>query len=121
MQIQATPTNETRERVGYVKGVISGLSQYPVSLNEAVIRLDNESLVKEIFPQANSVFWVDIDLELDPNDPEQFNWSFPLTENIDMGVGTFCDIEVIVKSRSLFEYLHENIKESTNKVKLYFD
>lgn len=118
MEIQATPSNETRERIGYVKGKISGLSQYPVSRQEAVTKLDSESIVSEIFPEGRSVFWIDIDLDLADTTTGELDWSFPLEDAVDMGVGTFCDIQIIVKSRSMYSYLLENIKESGNKIRM---
>jgi len=50
---------------------------------------------------------------------ENLSWSFPQKEVIDMNVGTFCNIEVVVRDRSIFEYLTENIRETTNKVRLW--
>jgi len=118
MEIQATPSNETRERIGYVKGKISGLSQYPVSRQEAILKLDSEAIVSEIFPDGKSVFWVDMEMGMSGSGPGGLDWSFPLEESIDMGVGTFCDIQIIVKSRSMYNYLLESIKKTRNKVRM---
>lgn len=118
MEIQATPSNETRERIGYVKGKISSLSQYPVSRKEAILKLDSESIVSEIFPEGKSVFWVNMELDMSDVYAGELDWSFPLEESVDMGVGTFCDIQIIVKSRSMYRYLFENIKETRNKYRM---
>ena len=56
---QVTPANETRERVGYVRGKVVHVSEYPVSKREAVLKLQNASLADEIFPDKSSVFEVD--------------------------------------------------------------
>ena len=116
---QVTPTNETRERIGYVRGKVKSVSPYPVSRQEAVLKLQNASLADEIFPESGSAFEVEIELDMDPDNPQEFDWSFSSIEKVDMSVGTFCNIEVVVKSRSLFKYLLENVKEAGNSLRLW--
>lgn len=116
---QVTPANETRERVGYVRGKVVHVSEYPVSKREAVLKLQNASLADEIFPDKSSVFEVEIALDEDPSDPDGLSWSFKSDESHDMSVGTFCNIEVIVKSRNVFRYMMENARETKNSVRLW--
>ncbi|MCQ2183245.1 MAG: hypothetical protein MJY89_07600 [Bacteroidales bacterium] len=118
-EVQITPMNEIRERVGFVRGRIVHVSTYPTSKQEAVIKLQNPSIADEIFPDNNSVFEIEIEMNTSPDNPEQLDWSFPLKEPVDMSIGTFCNIEVIIRSRSVFEYLLENAQESTNKIRLW--
>lgn len=118
-QAQITPSNETRERVGYVRGEVISVSPYPISRQEAVLKLQNASFVDEIFPSEGSAFQVEIELQKDPEDPENFDWTFSSREKIDMSVGTFCDIQVVVKSRPLFKYLLENVQEGANSIRLW--
>jgi len=118
-EIQATPKSETREKVGFVKGRISSVSPFPVSRTEAATKLHNESLVDEIFPDSESAFLVTIELFAEEGHPENLVWSFPLKEKVDMSVGTYCSIDVITKSRSIFQYLMENVQETRNSVKLW--
>lgn len=115
-EAQITPSNETRERVGYVRGVIKSVEQYPVSRQEAILKLQNSSLADEIFPDDNSVFQVEIEMLEDPDMPGELYWSFPSDDSIDMSVGTFCDIEIVVKSRSILKYLFENVRETRNSL-----
>jgi len=114
---QVTPSNEKRERVGYVRGVVKSVSQYPTSRQEAVLKLQNAALAQEIFPDANSVFEIEIELNEDPDCSGELDWSFPSDEVIDMSVGTFCNIEIVVKSRSILKYLMENIRETRNSIR----
>ncbi len=115
---QITPSNETRERVGYVNGKVTSVSQYPVTRQEMLTKLNNSSIVDEIFPESGSVFEVTITMDMDENDPSQLDWSFPLKEEVETGVGTFCDITVIIRARSVFQYLMENVRETGNKIRL---
>lgn len=116
-EAQVTPLNEKRERVGYVRGVIKRVNQYPISRQEAILKLQNASLVNEIFPDDNSVFEIEIDMGRNPDAPDELDWSFPSDDPIDMSVGTFCNVEVVVKSRSIFRYLFENVKEKRNSLR----
>lgn len=118
-EIQATPMSETREKVGFVKGHIIEVSPYPVSRQESVMKLQNASLAEEIFPDEGSAFEITIKLETNDANPDQLLWSFPLKETVDMSVGTFCSIDVITKSRSVFQYLMENVQETRNSFKLW--
>ena len=116
---QITPANETRERIGYVRGKVVSVSAYPVSRKEAVLKLQNPSLADEIFPDDASVFEIEIDMNTAPGHSGELDWSFKSKEPVDMSVGTFCNIEVIVKSRNVFQYLLENVNETRNSIKLW--
>ncbi len=116
-EAQITPLNEKRERVGYVRGVIKRVNQYPTTRQEAVLKLQNASLADEIFPYDNSVFEIEISMRRNPDAPDELDWSFPSDEPIDMSVGTFCNIEVVVKSRSIIRYIFENVREKRNSLR----
>ncbi|MBQ0024443.1 MAG: hypothetical protein KBT00_01785 [Bacteroidales bacterium] len=116
---QITPANETRERIGYVRGKVVSVSPYPISKKEAVLKFQNASLADEIFPDDASVFEVEIEMQTLPGDGNELDWSFLSKERIDMSVGTFCDIEVIVKSRNIFHYMLENVTEAKNSLRLW--
>lgn len=120
-QAQVTPTYDSRERIGYIKGQVNNVVPYPISRREAEDFFENESIVDEIFPESGAVFFVSIDLETQPGDPSSLVWSFNSDEVHDTGVGTYCDIQVKTKSRPLFKYLFENITEKKNAVHLWLD
>lgn len=117
--VQVTPSNESRDRVGYVEGVVKYISPYPISQEEAVRTIQDVSIAGEIFPDQGAVFLVEIELERDYDNPDGLKWSFPLKEVIDMSVGTYCDIQVVVKSRSIYHYLLENVQEKRNALRLW--
>jgi len=118
-QAQVTPKNETRERVGFVRGVVKSVSQYPLTKQEAILKLQNESLVNEIFSEDRSMFEIVIEMKGRKDNPQKLDWSFVLKEEVDMSVGTFCNIETITKSRSVYKYLLENVQETRNKISLW--
>lgn len=118
-EIQATPMSETRERIGFVSGRIKTVSPYPVTRQEALMKFHNTSLADGIFPQDGTAFEIRIELDKSESCPEELKWSFPLKEKVDMSTGTFCSIEVITKSRSVFEYLMENVQETRNSFRIW--
>lgn len=119
MAVQITPSHETRERIGFVRGRITSVSPYPITRQEADIKLQNPAITDEIFPTDLSVFEVEIEMDPDPEDPSRLDWSFVQKGATDMSVGTFCHIEVVIRDRSIFEYLFENVHESINTVRLW--
>lgn len=116
---QITPANETRERIGYVRGRVVSVSAYPITKREAVLKLQNASLADEIFPDDASVFQIEIEMEKSPRNQGELDWSFYSDEKVDMEVGTFCNIEVITKSRNVFHYMLENVSDAGHSVKLW--
>lgn len=110
--VQVIPAYESKERAGFVRGRVAGVSEYPVTRREAVLKLQNQSLVEEIFTDNRSVFEIEIEMLPDKEDPSKLDWSFSSSDEIDMSTGTFCDVEIVVKSRSIFKYLTENIRSN---------
>lgn len=108
---QATPSQDTRERIGYINGKVSHVFQYPVSEKEAKTYLDDATIVQEIFPKEGSAYLINIDLDPDPDDPTGVDWSFKGKDAAEVGVGTYCDVRIILKRRSFFEYLLENASD----------
>ena len=116
---QITPANETRERVGYVRGKVVSVSAYPITKREAVLKLQNQSLADEIFPDDASVFEVGVEMQTSADDSNGLDWSFKSKNGVDMSVGTFCNIEVITKSRNIFQYMLENVSDAKNSIRLW--
>lgn len=118
---QCTPTYDSRERIGYIKGRVHDIIPYPISRREMEDFFENKSIVDEIFPESGAVFFLRINLDTDPEDPSSLKWSFKGRKDLEAGVGTYCNIQVIVRSRSMFEYLMENVKEARNTIGLWLE
>lgn len=119
MPVQITPTYDSRERIGYINGFVETVIPYPISRAEAEEYFENKSIVNEIFPEDGAVFIIGIRMRTDPDDPGALDWSFKSDEVLDTGVGTYCNVRVIVKSRSLSRYLFESIKEKKQAANLW--
>lgn len=111
LEVQVNPSYLTREKNGFIPGRIVSVSHYPVSEKEAIHKLKISQFAEDIFPLYGAAFEVVIELEMDPNDPTQFNWTFEQDRPVDMSTGTFCNVQVITKRRSIFRYLFENLRE----------
>lgn len=116
---QVTPSYDSRERIGFIHGTVNNVVPYPISRQEAEAFFENKSIVDGIFPESGAVFFISIDLESNPDNPAELHWSFENEEDLDTGVGTYCDIQVVVRSRSMYKYLMENIKEKEHAVELW--
>lgn len=111
LEVQVNPSYLSREKNGYVPAHILSVSKYPMSAHEAALRLKNEQFTQAVFPKEGAAFLVEIELEMNPDDQEEFNWTFEQEKHVDMSTGTLCDVQVITKRRSVFRYLFENLRE----------
>ena len=46
-----------------------------------------------------------IELRHDPNDPERYDWSTGDSEEVEMSIGTYCNVLTETRRRSMYEYL----------------
>lgn len=111
LEVQVNPSYLSREKNGYVPAHILSISKYPISAHEAALKLKNEQFTQAVFPQEGAAYVVEIELELNSDNPDEFNWTFEQEKHVDMSTGTQCDVQVITKRRSVFRYLFENLRE----------
>lgn len=111
LEVQVNPSYLSREKNGYVPAQILSISKYPMSAHEVALKLKNEQFAQAVFPQEGAAFMVEIELEVNPENPDEFNWTFEQEKPVDMSTGTLCDVQVITKRRSVFLYLFENLRE----------
>lgn len=119
MRVEVTPKNLTREKNGYIVGHITEVERYPVSREDAVKQLKNENFVGDIFPEQGAAFVVKMSLH--QQEDGSLAWSFKPDEPVDMGTGTFCDIRIVTKRRSVYEYLFESVHEKAVKGRMMFE
>ena len=110
-EVQVNPTFLTREKNGYIPGHILSISRFPVSRDEELKKLKLSHFAENIFPQGDVAYEVQIELEMSKDDPTQFAWTFAQEKPVDMRTGTFCNVQVITKRRSILKYLFENVRE----------
>ena len=104
MPVQATPADLKREEVGYMYGCITSINELPTSLSEAKETFKLEEFTNAIFPTEAS-FMVKIILEDNPQNKEGIRWSHSQGDNIDIKIGTFCDLQIVTRRRPIFSLL----------------
>ena len=104
MQVQVTPADLKREKVGYMYGRIISINGLPTSLEEARDIFKLEEFTKAIFPSEAS-FMVKVMLEDDPQNKEGIHWSHKGGDGIDVKIGTFCDMQIVAARRTIFDLL----------------
>lgn len=117
MEVQVNPSYLTREKNGYIPGRILSISRYPISDREAIQKLKISQFAENIFPTVGAAFEVEIELEMDPQHPDQFHWTFEQERPVDMSTGTFCNVQIITRRRSIFKYLFENLRDNYRSTK----
>lgn len=111
MEVEVTPMYLTREKDGYVRGRVTYISKYPITKKHAARKLHIETFATGVFPdQQGNVYEFEIELNITPEG--RLDWSFDTEEDRDMSTGTFCNILIITKRRSVYEYMFESVRTS---------
>lgn len=110
MEVEVTPKNLTREKDGYVRGKVTRISIYPITKEYAVRKLRTETFATDVFPEQGAAFEVEIELNLTPE--RKLDWSFESDEEVNMSVGTFCNVQIITKRRSVYQYMFESVRKT---------
>lgn len=95
MIAQVSPSYATREEYGYMTGVITSISDTPVSEESILARMGTLSYVEGILPEGSYVE-VRIRLDLDENSANSYKWSNSKGETLSVELGTQCSIIVVI-------------------------
>lgn len=112
MQVQVTPANRQRERWGYAYGTVVGLEQYPTNRQEIVNRVKLDPLASFI-EDGQAVYEVRVTLdEKDGN----LVWSREKSQNIKIGNGSLCNIQIITRKKPVWRVLFGAIDNATETI-----
>ena len=121
MEAQVWPANEKRDEIGYVRGRVVQVVRYPANVDKVRQTLKSEVLAKRLTEQSDVVYEVLIDLQRDPADPNVYDWSFGVPENVSMDFGTYCSVLTETRRLSMFQYLFETSRTQIRNLKLKFE
>ena len=121
MEAQVWPANEKRDEIGYVRGRVVQVVRYPANVDKVRQTLKSEVLAKRLTEQSDAVYEVLIDLQRDPADPNVYDWSFGVPENVSMDFGTYCSVLTETRRISMFQYLFETSRTQIRNLKLKFE
>ena len=105
MEAQVWPKGEKRDEIGYVRGKIASIDRYPTPREEIVGHLKSTAMAEALFSMQESAWQVIIELNEMPDDSTHYDWSFGQPHNVDMGVGTYCNVLTETERRSMYQYL----------------
>lgn len=105
MEAQVWPKGEKRDEIGYVRGVITSIDRYPTPSEEIVNQLKSTAMAEALFSMNEAAWQVIIELNEMPQDSTRYDWSFGQPHNVDMGVGTYCNVLTETQRRSMYQYL----------------
>lgn len=105
MEAQVWPIGDDRDKIGYVRGVITDIDPYPTPVAEIISQLKSSAMAELLFDTNEPVWQVVIELRHNPEDPELYDWASGNPDDVEMTVGTFCNVLTETRSRSMYQYL----------------
>ena len=105
MEAQVWPKGDSRDEIGYVRGVITSIDRYPTPRAEIVNQLKSTAMAEALFSMEEAAWQVIVELKHAPQDSTHYDWSSGQPKNVDMGVGTYCNVLTETRRRSMYQYL----------------
>ena len=105
MAAQVWPKGDKRDEIGYVRGVITSIDRYPTPREEINSELKSTAMAEGLFSMNEAAWQVIIELNQMPNDSTRYDWSFGQPHNVEIGVGTYCNVLTETRRRSMYQYL----------------
>lgn len=104
MEVQVSPADMPREEFGYMLGRIVSIDRYPSTRTEAALRFKMEEMAVLVFPEQAG-YEVRIVLNEDPEHPGQIKWSQAGRGEVDIRMGTLCELQIVTQRRPVLEML----------------
>ena len=102
-EAQVMPDFAPREKYGYIKAYVSGISSYPV--NGQSIKETNSDLFLPSLDERESYLQIEISLIPDANAQSRLKWSNPDSGAIDLAMGTMCGADIVIEKCHPYEWL----------------
>lgn len=103
MEVRVRPQYSASGRHGYLPGLVSGISDYPVTQAD-ISRELGRFYSSDSIPQDGNIVEIRVTLLLAP-DTAQAGWSGAGGEGLTLDVSTLCSMEVIVAEQTPWEWL----------------
>ncbi|MFA6012743.1 MAG: NHLP bacteriocin system secretion protein [Desulfobacteraceae bacterium] len=98
MKAQLAPSTTRQEEHGFMLGLVTSVSDFPVSSTAMMNVLHNDALVSSL-SSGGSPIEVHADLIPDPRTPSGYKWSSGNGPNLMMGSGTMCMGSIVVEQQ----------------------
>lgn len=120
-KVQVWPSNESKDEVGFVRGVVNKVSMLPVDRSQIANIIKIPAYLESLVPETLISYEVHVMLNESPDQPGSLDWTFDNKEHPDMNIGTLCDAIVITREYSIFEYLFLKSRTTKNRVKSWLN
>ncbi|MGE4267215.1 MAG: NHLP bacteriocin system secretion protein [Deferribacterales bacterium] len=98
MRVNISPSTVKQEEYGFIVGIVTFVSEFPVSSSAMESTLHNDSLAQN-FTQSGAPVEIRADLIPDPSTPSGFKWSSRKGPDITIETGTLCTASVAVSEQ----------------------
>lgn len=102
-EAQVMPDFAPREKYGYIKAYVSGISSYPVT-GQSIKETSNEIFLPTL-DERGSYLQIEITLVPDANTQSRLKWSNPSSGDVDVAIGTLCGTDIVIKKCHPYEWL----------------
>jgi hypothetical protein len=103
MAVQVMPDYAPREKYGYIKAFISGISEYPITGQN--IKETNSSLFLSSMDENESYLQLEITLLPDSETASHVKWSNPNSSEQSVTMGMLCGADIIIKECRPYQWL----------------
>ncbi|MEM1283241.1 MAG: hypothetical protein AAGG81_06775, partial [Chlamydiota bacterium] len=93
------------QKFGYLKGVVTSVSQYPVSDSRIFSVVHSEELLAFLKAENNAVIELVVNPVRDPDTPSGFSWTSGKGPNIEIQTGLLASVRVTVDKRRPISYI----------------
>lgn len=94
LEAQISPSYAAREEYGYMTGIITSIDTVPTTEESIIKHMGTMLYVQDILPEEACVE-VRIKLDLDSDSANEYNWSNPKGQSLNIELGTQCDVKII--------------------------
>jgi HlyD family secretion protein len=98
MRVRVTPSTVKREEYGTLVGVVTGISEFPVTSEGMASQLHNDSLVVR-FEQIGSPHAIEVALHPDPATASGYQWSSGAGPAIRLSAGTLVEAQITTREQ----------------------
>lgn len=110
MKINIVPTTVKQEQYGFIQGIVTDVSEFPVSDNYLVSSLQNTSLANT-FHQLGNPIEVKVSIIPDPSTYSGYKWSSSKGPAIKIGSGNICTARVTTEKKRPISILIPMVKK----------
>ncbi len=112
MEAQVSPSNIKREEYGFIRGVVTHVSDYPATPAALMRNFENETLSTAL-SSSGPITEVRIVLNTSPDTPSGFQWSTSKGPPVLLTSGTLCTVQVVTRRQRplslVLPYMKDNL------------